>query len=180
VVPAVGIEVGVARVDASGVAQTFLTSPARDVRSIHVDAQGLVWASLFNVGVAVYDGSTWTTFTVFDDGLVSDRITRTSEHPDGSIWFAGELGVAIARASLCAADLTGSADPNSPDFGIPDGVLDATDFFFYLDRFAADDLSVADLTGSIDPNSPAFGIPDGLIDASDFFFYLDLFAQGCP
>jgi len=80
----------------------------------------------------------------------------------------------------CAADLSGSSDPNNPAFGIPDGVVDATDFFYYLDRFAAGDLAVADLTGSIDPNNPAFGVPDGILDANDFFFYLTLFAQGCP
>jgi len=79
----------------------------------------------------------------------------------------------------CAADLTGSTDPNSPGFGVKDGLLDANDFFYYLDRFAAGDLSIADLTGSVDPNDPGFGVPDGVLDASDFFFYLSLFAQGC-
>jgi len=80
----------------------------------------------------------------------------------------------------CAPDLSGSVDPNDPGFGVPDGLVDATDFFFFLDRFAAGDLAVADLTGSADPNSPAFGVPDGTLDASDFFFYLTIFAAGCP
>jgi len=78
----------------------------------------------------------------------------------------------------CPADLTGSIDPNSPDFGVPDGIVDANDFFFYLGLFGAGD-PAADLTGSIDPNNPAFGVPDGIIDANDFFFYLGLFADGC-
>ncbi len=54
----------------------------------------------------------------------------------------------------CAADLTG------------DGVADSSDFFAYLDLFAAGD-PAADITGN------------GTIDADDFFAYLDLFAQGC-
>ncbi len=54
----------------------------------------------------------------------------------------------------CPADLTG------------DGVVDASDFFAYLDLFAAEDPD-ADITG------------DGTIDGNDFFAYLDLFAAGC-
>ncbi len=80
----------------------------------------------------------------------------------------------------CIPDLTGSSDPNDPSYGVPDGNIDASDFFFFLDAFAAGDLSVADLTGSSDPNSPQYGVPDGNLDASDFFFYLDAFVAGCP
>jgi hypothetical protein len=80
----------------------------------------------------------------------------------------------------CLADLSGSADPNDAAYGMPDGLVDASDFFFYLDKFVAGDLAVADLTGSADPNDPAYGMPDGMIDASDFFFYLDAFVAGCP
>lgn len=91
-------------------------------------------------------------------------------------------GIADACEALpdCPADLTGSGDPNDPDYGEPDGVVDAADFFYYLDQFASGNLDEADLTGSGDPNDPDYGIPDGVIDADDFFFYLDLFAQGCP
>jgi len=45
------------------------------------------------------------------------------------------------------------------------GVVDADDFFAYLDLFAADD-PAADLTGN------------GVIDSADFFLYLDYFVQG--
>jgi len=84
-----------------------------------------------------------------------------------------------ASAPVCEPDLTGTTDPNSPDYGVPDGLVDANDFFYFLDRFAAGDLSVADLTGSSDPNSSDYGVPDGTLDANDFFFYLSLFAAGC-
>lgn len=66
----------------------------------------------------------------------------------------------------CPADLTGSTDPDDPSFGVPDGSVDATDFFYFLDLFAAG-------TDSADIND------DGTIDADDFFDYLDLFALPC-
>ncbi|MCC6284666.1 MAG: hypothetical protein IT439_05095 [Phycisphaerales bacterium] len=84
-----------------------------------------------------------------------------------------------AADDTCAADLSGSSDPNDPSYGVPDGSADSADFFYYLDQFVAGNLAEADLTGSSDPNDPAYGVPDGLIDAADFFYYLDLFVQGC-
>jgi len=79
----------------------------------------------------------------------------------------------------CPADLTGSVNPTAPAFGVPDGNIDASDFFFYLGQFAAGACD-ADLTGTVDPNASGFGRPDGIIDASDFFFFLGLFSDGCP
>ncbi|MCW5753553.1 MAG: S8 family serine peptidase [Phycisphaeraceae bacterium] len=80
----------------------------------------------------------------------------------------------------CPADFSGSSDPNHPAYGVPDGVIDGADFFFYLDQFVSGNLAIADLTGSSDPNDPAYGVPDGIIDAADFFYFLDLFILGCP
>lgn len=91
---------------------------------------------------------------------------------------------AVARfdrgETRCAADYTGSSDPNDPSYGVPDGVADLSDFFFYLDQFATGNLAIADLTGSSDPNDPSYGVPDGQADLSDFFYYLDRFVEGCP
>ncbi len=81
--------------------------------------------------------------------------------------------------TTCPADFTGSGNPNDPDYGVPNDIVDADDFFFFLDLFAAGD-ERADLTGSGNPNDPAYGLPNGVIDADDFFFFLDLFVQGCP
>ncbi|MCW5754985.1 MAG: hypothetical protein KIT24_09800 [Phycisphaeraceae bacterium] len=97
--------------------------------------------------------------------------------------FAAGMPIGITwelTANPCPADLTGSSDPNDPSYGVPDGNVDASDFFYYLDQFVAGNLAVADLTGSSDPNDPAYGVPDGVVDASDFFFYLDIFVAGCP
>lgn len=83
------------------------------------------------------------------------------------------------ECQACPGDLTTTADPDEPGFGVPDRVVDAIDFFYYLDRFAAGD-PLVDLTGTTDPNNPRYGVPDSMLDASDFFFYLQLFVAGCP
>ncbi|MCC5786026.1 MAG: dockerin type I repeat-containing protein [Phycisphaerales bacterium] len=55
--------------------------------------------------------------------------------------------------------------PCRPDLN-NDGVVDADDFFLFLQWFA-----------DADPRADING--DGVIDAADFYEYLDLFAQGC-
>ncbi|MCC6285592.1 MAG: CotH kinase family protein [Phycisphaerales bacterium] len=97
---------------------------------------------------------------------------------------SGDVGTpGFARrlpCSPCPADFTSASDPNDPGYGVPDGAVDAGDFFYFLDQFVGGNVAVVDLTGASDPNDPAYGVPDGMIDAADFFFYLDLFVQGCP
>ncbi len=85
----------------------------------------------------------------------------------------------VGFVAPCAADLSGSSDPQNAAYGTPDGTVDASDFFYFLDQFASGNLSVADRSGSPDPADPAYGQPDGVIDAADFFYYLDLFVTGC-
>ncbi len=89
-----------------------------------------------------------------------------------------ELRVFGGEIALCPADLTGTSLAGEPGYDVPDGDVDADDFFRYLDLFAAGDAR-ADLTGSNDPNDPGYGEPDGVIDGQDFFFFLGLFSQGC-
>ncbi|MBX3363416.1 MAG: dockerin type I repeat-containing protein [Phycisphaeraceae bacterium] len=110
----------------------------------------------------------WATGDFNGDGVVN--------HLDLAI-LDGAIDPCTGR---CPADLSGSSDPNDPAYGVPDGVADASDFFYYLDQFVAGNIAVADLTGSSDPNDPAYGVPDGNVDASDFFFFLDIFVAGCP
>ncbi len=74
---------------------------------------------------------------------------------DGSI-FNGQYvtGVDLVGGPACPPDLNG------------DGVVDADDFFLFLQLFAAGDMR-ADFNN------------DGVIDADDFFAFLNAFAQGC-
>jgi len=91
---------------------------------------------------------------------------RNSSSPSSEDDVVGFRLASPVPGPSCPADLTGPG-------GDPDGVIDANDFFFYLDLFASGDAG-ADLTGGPD------GDPDGVIDANDFFEYLSLFAAGCP
>jgi len=151
-------------------------------------------ADVFRVQISGDDGATWQALeTVGPDGpevsggwfersfLVSDfvqpsdrvRIRFIAEDAgDGSIVEAAVDAVAVRTflcedaGPACPADLTGAGGS-----GVPDGTVDANDFFFYLGLFASGD-GAADLSG------PS-GEPDGVIDANDFFAYLGLFSDGC-
>ena len=79
----------------------------------------------------------------------------------------------------CRPDLTAGALPGSPGYGVPNGILNNDDFFYYLAQFAAGNLAVADMTTTAIPGSPGYGVPNGILNNDDFFFYLSLFAAGC-
>ena len=79
----------------------------------------------------------------------------------------------------CRPDLTTLAQPGTPGYGAPNGVLNNDDFFYYLAQFAAANLAVADMTTLALPGSPGYGVPNGVLDNEDFFFYLAIFAAGC-
>lgn len=153
--------------------------------------------AVFQVSVSGFGAFEWyhEGQIVYDDGRItgadSDTITISNVTGNDGGWYYcmiyGGCGtittewafLTVVPDNNCAADLTGSSDPNDLAYGIPDGSADASDFFYYLDAFASGDADTADLTGSADPNDPQYGTPDGSIDAADFFFYLDLFVQGC-
>jgi hypothetical protein len=81
--------------------------------------------------------------------------------------------------SPCPADLTTTAVPGTPGYGVPDGTLNNDDFFYYLAQFAAGNAAVADMTTTAIPGQPGYGVPNGVINNDDFFYYLSLFAAGC-
>jgi len=87
-------------------------------------------------------------------------------------------GVVIVGAA-CEPDLTTGAIPGSAGYGVPNGVLNNDDFFYYLSQFAAGHLAVADLTTGAIPGSAGYGVPNGIINNDDFFYYLSIFAAGC-
>ncbi len=79
----------------------------------------------------------------------------------------------------CEPDLTTTAIPGSPGYGVPNGTLNNDDFFYYLSQFAAGNIAVADVTTTAIPGSPGYGVPNGVINNDDFFYYLSIFAAGC-
>ncbi len=100
------------------------------------------------------------------------------------VWASGRVESFLVEGNQfliipdCIADMTSSSNPFDEGYGVPNGVADGDDFFFYLDAFAAGD-GRADLTGATQAGDPGFGIPNGVIDADDFFFFLDRFSAGC-
>lgn len=129
-------------------------------------------------GVYVSDdhGQTWSQMPGLNGIAVQDLEVHNG------VVYAGTIGAGVwaLRAACSAADLSGDSDSGEPGYGVPDGVLDASDLFYFLDQFAVGNLGQADLTGSSDPLDPSYGQPDGNLDASDFFYFLDVFAAGCP
>lgn len=110
---------------------------------------------------------------LFGHGLI-DAAAAMSDAPPPPPHPVIQSGDSGSADRACPADLTGSADANHPDFGVPDGIVDSTDFIYYLIQFVQGNLAVADLGSSLDATEP-----DGILDSADFFIYLDLFTQGC-
>jgi len=94
------------------------------------------------------------------------QVMTTFDDGSGPALFVGGSFSASLSGDSHLAKFAGCTAPCTPDID-RDGVLDASDFFAYLNLFATGS-DAADLDG------------DGLIDASDFFEYLTLFAAGCP
>ncbi|MBX3365170.1 MAG: zinc-dependent metalloprotease [Phycisphaeraceae bacterium] len=168
----------------------FGASPYADIFVVEISNNGgSTWVNLETVGPAgpeVEGGWYYRTFRVADYVAPTNQMRirfHASDLGAGSVVEAAVDAISMriaACASPCPGDLSGSSDANDPAYGVPDGIVDAADFFYFLDQFASGNLAVADLTGSSDPNDPAYGVPDGVIDAADFFFFLDIFVLGCP
>ncbi len=167
----------------------FGADPFNDTFVVQISGNGTNWVNLETVGPSGNEaagGWYYKTFRVADYIAPTAQVRLRFNAADlgsGSVVEAGVDAISMRIAACenpCAADLSGSADPNDPAYGVADGVLDASDFFYYLDQFAAGNLAVADLTTSADPNDPGYGTPDGTLDAADFFYYLDIFVAGCP
>lgn len=90
----------------------------------------------------------------------------------------------------CRVDLTTTAVSGSPGYGVPNGIVNNDDFFYYLNLFASSlgcgtvpgatrCPSPPDLTTTAIPGTPGYGILDGSLSTDDFFYYLSLFAAGC-
>ncbi|MCA9288024.1 MAG: hypothetical protein KDA05_05535 [Phycisphaerales bacterium] len=123
--------------------------------------------------------------------LTATGATSESLVADGGLagWIAGlqfrcvlrtACGEAISNAAPLGTvpDMTATANPFLPGFGVPDGIVNNEDFFFYLALFAAGDPRADVTTGAI-PGLAGFGTPNGMLDSNDFFHYLALFASGC-
>ncbi|MEZ6233503.1 MAG: GC-type dockerin domain-anchored protein [Phycisphaerales bacterium] len=85
----------------------------------------------------------------------------------------------IGGRTACQPDLTTGAVPGQPGYGVPNGVLNNDDFFYFLAQFAAGNVAVCDLTTGAVPGQPGYGVPNGAVSNDDFFYYLAIFSAGC-
>ena len=85
----------------------------------------------------------------------------------------------LYRNVACHADLTGSAVVGQPTYGVPNGVLNNEDFFYFLAQFAAGNQQIVDLTTGAVPGQAFYGVSNGVVSNDDFFYFLSLFAAGC-
>ena len=130
-----------------------------------------------NLGVIALRAGTQSDFRYFEFTLpqsANNDDLRIAINPAGA--FGGTIiylddiyvGEPTITGGCSPADLSSPAQP-----GVPDGSLTGADFFEFLNRFGAGDLSV-------DFSSPASpGVPDGTLTGADFFEFLNLFAAGC-
>ena len=133
-------------------------------------------------GVAYYvtDGpnTTQAFFYVYDIATATQTGTLPSPFT-GSGTFSAATFISSGTGPTCEPDLTTGAVPGQPGYGVPNGVLDNDDFFYYLAQFAGGNLAVADVTTGAVPGQPGYGVPNGIINNDDFFYYLAIFAAGC-
>ncbi|MCB9840510.1 MAG: hypothetical protein H6809_02520 [Phycisphaeraceae bacterium] len=124
-----------------------------------------------------FDGASWAPFV--DEGRIADPVlggciaAANTDGADMPFLIDGTVGTG------CEPDLTTGAIPGQPGYGVPNGVLNNDDFFYYLAQFAAGNLAVADLTTGAIPGQPGYGVPNGVLNNDDFFYYLAIFAAGC-
>ena len=95
---------------------------------------------------------------------------------DGTLTLEAMGGVLVP---VCVADLTTGAIAGAPGYGVPNGVLNNDDFFYFLSQFAAGNVAVCDLTTGAIAGQAGYGVPNGVVNNDDFFYYLGLFAAGC-
>ncbi|MCW5755110.1 MAG: proprotein convertase P-domain-containing protein [Phycisphaeraceae bacterium] len=185
--------------DLTGVAGTRLRfarwlaieSARWDHASVEVSNNGVSWTRIWDWETMTSVSPTSWTIVEYDIAHIADNqptvyIRWVMGPTDSSVTYPGWniddvqiLGI-LPPGQSCVADMSSSSDPFDPGYGVPDGQVDAADFFYFLDQFVLGNIAVADLTGSSDPFDPNYGVPDGQVDAADFFYFLDRFVDGCP
>ncbi len=114
-----------------------------------------VWIDLvdgYHAGLGHITGASTSELCI--NGVEATAEVRCSASDECTTGYSLSATLEVDTGFCCPADVT------------DDGVLDADDFFAYLDLFASGD-PAADLTGN------------GVVDSVDFFTYLDMFTQGC-
>ncbi|MEO0483869.1 MAG: M14 family zinc carboxypeptidase [Planctomycetota bacterium] len=147
-------------------------------------------ADTFQIDISDDDGATWTQLEAVTENTqewteatfrVADFVTPTStvrlrfiaeDAGGGSVVEAAiddlEVFLAGCPGTLLAADLTTSGLAN----GEPDGIVDLSDFSYYLSLW-----SQSDITADVTTTGTANGTPDTVVDLSDFSYYLSVWSS---
>lgn len=120
--------------------------------------------------------ASWTVSAPLVAGPFVVTITITSDSYGET--FTGTIQRTLF-AGGCQPDLTAGTIAGQPGYGVPNGVLNTDDFFYYLAQYAAGNVAVADLTTGAIAGQAGYGVPNGVITNDDFFYYLVLYAAGC-
>ncbi len=75
--------------------------PGDVVTSVAIDPAGRAWIAIWDVGVAVFDGDAWTTYTI-EDGLPTAEIYALAADEMGNIWLATAHGLVQGEAETGA------------------------------------------------------------------------------
>ncbi|MBJ2175550.1 diguanylate cyclase [Aureibaculum sp. A20] len=79
--------------------KTYTLKFTSGIRSIFQDSRGNYWLGSTQEGVAVYDGNSFTYFTI-NEGLTDNQIHRIREDKEGIIWFNTQNGVSSYDGKL--------------------------------------------------------------------------------
>jgi len=69
--------------------------PGNNIRDIKLDSQGNLWFACYGSGVAMYDGSSWTTYNTSNSNILSNNITCIEEDHEGDMWFGTSNGISF-------------------------------------------------------------------------------------
>ncbi|MBN2681238.1 MAG: T9SS type A sorting domain-containing protein [Bacteroidales bacterium] len=84
--------------------------PGLNVNCVTYDElTGNIWIGFGSNGAAVYNGSTWTTYTTAS-GLADNIVFDIAIHPDGSVWFATYNGLTKKVGSTWTTYNTSNSD----------------------------------------------------------------------
>ena len=126
-------------------------------------------ASTFSVSRAAGSADATRSFSTVTFGAV----------PGAAAGTATRMQFTFTAVAGCEPDITTGAVAGQPGYGVPNGVLNNDDFFYFLAQFAAGNLAVADVTTGAVQGQPGYGVPNGIINNDDFFYHLAIFAAGC-
>jgi subtilisin family serine protease len=166
----------------------FISAPGDDVigpmpGGEYALGEGTSCAAAVVSGAAaiIRSGAPYVTARDMQDMFEDSAASISAQNPGfGGLLGAGRLDLAAALNFLppCPADTTTAAIAGTPGYGVPDGILNNDDFFYYLTLFAANHPR-ADLTATAVRGAENFGDPDGVVNNEDFFYYLFVFSRGC-